>query len=271
MKLSEACRRILFGGTIEDKLTHISSLDFDEVKDFSIPNFPTRDDRIKLSKKQQKFPRGNFHEIEKKAIALHSFANHELLAIEMMACALLLYPHYTPELKRFKKGVVKSLQDEQKHFKIYCCRLNQLGYEFGDFPLRDFFWGQMHKLDTPSKYLAVMSLTFEAANLDFAHYYKHVFQELGDEDTAKILDTVLKDEIGHVHLGVYYLNRWCHDDSLWNYYNKSLPFPITPARGKGKFFIESVRKKARMSDDFILRMKQYQDDFQVTTRKEWKE
>lgn len=269
MKLSEYAKTIIFGEKLEDKLIDPDCIDFDDWREFIVPSKPSRGVGIELSEKNMRFPRGHFHLDEKKAMALHSFANHELLAIEMMACALLLYPHHTPELKKFKMGVIASLKDEQKHFKLYSNRLNDIGFNFGDFVLNEFFWKQMSKLKTPSMYLSVMALTFEAANLDFAHHYKYVFKELGDEKTANILNTVLEDEITHVSLGVHFLNKWREDKSLWTYYLESLPWPLTPARGKGKFFIEEVRRKSRMDDDFISQMKNYQDGFRITKRREW--
>ncbi|MEX1099472.1 MAG: DUF455 family protein, partial [Bacteriovoracaceae bacterium] len=202
--------------------------------------------------------------------ALHSFANHELLAVEMMAAALLIYPHHTEELRRFKRGLFKALKDEQKHFKLYVARLNEIGWEFGDFPLNDFFWRQMSKLKTPSQFCAVMSLTFEAANLDFAHFYEKVFLELGDLKTASVLKVVYEDEIGHVQLGGRYLELWRQDKSFWSYYNENLPWPLTPARSKGKLFVEEARRRARLDQNFIDKIKNYQDDFKITRRKEWK-
>jgi uncharacterized ferritin-like protein (DUF455 family) len=270
MYLDEYCKKILLGQSLADKLTHIACVKFRETIAFDIPALPARENRIQFSTKKLRFPKGHFHEVEKKAIALHTFANHELLAIEMMACALILYPHNTDELKRFKYGVVKSLQDEQKHFKLYVARLNDLGYEFGDFAINDFFWNQMHRLKTPSQYFAAMALTFEAANLDFAHFYKHIFLELGDTKTANILDIVLEDEITHVNLGVTYLNRWRGDKDLWTYYNESLPFPLTPARSMGQNFVEEARVKAKMDFAFIEKLKKYEDEFAITKRKEWK-
>lgn len=270
MKLSDFSNHILLNGSIEDKLTEFSSIEFDHDIASDIPKLPIRNQNISFSSNVVKFPRGHFHEKEKKAIALHSFANHELLAIEMMACALRIFPHHNEELKRFKRGILSSLKDEQKHFKLYCEQLNKLGYEFGDFDLNDFFWNQMKNLDTPQKYLAVMSLTFEAANLDFAHFYKHIFLELGEIEIADVLNTVLVDEISHVNLGVHYLNKWKQDKTLWEYYNENLPWPLTPARSKGKNFIEEVRRKASMDDDFIFNLKNFDDQFKITTRKEWK-
>jgi len=124
-------------------------------------------------------------------------------------------------------------------------------------------------MKTPSEYLSMMALTFEAANLDFAFHYEKLFRDLGDIETADILKIVYEDEISHVGFGVNYLNRWKEDDSLWDYYIKTLPYPLTPARSKGKTFISEGRKKAKMSDSFIEKIRSYNDDYSVTRRKEW--
>lgn len=274
MKLSELTNSILFGENLSDKLVRVDKVEFDDssLKSIGItelPSLPARAQNIQFSQKQLRFPKGAFHLDEKKAIALHSFANHELLAIEMMAAALAIYPHHTDELKRFKKAILVSLRDEQKHFQLYVKRLQQLGYDFGDFPLNDFFWRQMHQLNTPSKYLAVMSLTFEAANLDFAKSYRDIFLEYDDPQTANILNIVYEDEITHVNLGARYMNLWRQDKSLWEYYLQNLPWPLTPARAKGKTFDIEGRIRAQLGNEFIEIMQRYQGDFGITKRKEW--
>ena len=204
MNVEDFAKQILFGENLEDKLSHPDKIVFTN-KPFildSLPPKPGRNKKIKMSNQNIRFPKGHFHLKEKKALALHSFANHELLAIEMMAAALLIYPHHSPELLQFKKGIISTLKDEQKHFSLYVDRLNSIGYEFGDFELNEFFWSQMGLLKTPQEYTSVMALTFEAANLDFAYYYKKEFEKLDDKVTADILDIVLKDEISHVAFGV---------------------------------------------------------------------
>ena len=270
MKLSDFSNHILFNGDKDSKLINVENIEFDDILLTSIPKLPSRNDQLKFSTKNAKFPKGNLFEIEKKAMALHSFANHELLAVEMMACALAIYPHHTDELKKFKRGVISSLQDEQKHFRLYEKRLNDLGYEFGDFEINDFFWKQMKSLKTPTHYLATMALTFEAANLDFAFYFENLFRQMEDFETADVLEIVLKEEISHVGFGVHYLQKWREDKSLWDYYIDHLPFPITPARSKGKIFRKEERLKAKMPEEFISKIQKYQDDFKITQRREWK-
>ena len=69
----------------------------------------------------------------------------------------------------------------------------------------------MEKLPTAAHYTAVMALTFEAANLDFAQYYADVFRNFGDDRTAGILDQVLEDEISHVSFGTHWMKKWRQD------------------------------------------------------------
>ncbi len=265
----ELARQILEGASLTDKLITLDSIQFDEWTPYDLPIMPGRKDKISFTDARIKFPKTpNIFKNEGKAIALHSFANHELLAIEMMAAAILRYPHHTEAEIRFKKGLLKALEDEQKHFSLYVKRINELGYEFGDFPVNDFFWKQMQNLETPESFTAVMSLTFEAANLDFAQYYRDLFRSDNDHATADILDIVLEDEISHVAFGSYWLKKWREDKSLWDYYLSVLPHPLTPARSKGLSYDQIVHKKAMNDDEFVDKLTHFDDPFRVTRRRQ---
>lgn len=262
----EYAKKILLGESLEEKYFS-APIEWTPYQEFTLPELPGRSGKIAFSGRTIKFPKApNLNQKQNTAIALHSFANHELLAIEMMAAAILVYPHSTDEDIRFKKGIVTALKDEQKHLGMYISRLNEFGYEFGDFPLNDFFWKQMPKLKTASQYAAVMALTFEAANLDFAQYYAKVFRSFGDTKTADILDIVLEDEISHVAFGSHWLKRWREDQELWTYYMSSLPFPLTPARAKGVGFDPALHEKAVNDKEFSRQLDLYEDDFLITKR-----
>jgi len=259
-------KTILLGEGLEEKYFN-ASVEWTPYQEFSLPELPGRAGKIAFSSRTIKFPKApNLNQKQNTAIALHSFANHELLAIEMMAAAILIYPHHNDDDIRFKKGILSALKDEQKHLAMYISRLNELGYEFGDFPLNDFFWKQMPKLKTAGQYTAVMSLTFEAANLDFAQYYAKVFRSFGDIKTAEILEVVLEDEISHVAFGSHWMKRWREDQELWNYYVSCLPYPLTPARAKGVAFDPVIHEKAMNDAGFTKSLEQYEDDFLITKR-----
>jgi uncharacterized ferritin-like protein (DUF455 family) len=263
------CRSILEGPNLDDKLIDLGKINFESFQSYSIPQLPGRSNKLKMSDKRTKFPK-NFEHSEARAKALHFFANHELLAIEMMAAALLFFPHHNDEQIKFKKGLVQTLKEEQKHFKLYINRMREFGLEFGDLPLNDFFWRQVHSMKTPEEYLAMMSMTFEMANLDFMMIYKDAFSKVEDHKTASILDIVLEDEISHVAFGVNYLNRKRNSLDLWSYYHSLLPMPLTPVRSKGPFINKTARLKSGIDEDFLEKAEGYTDNYIVTTRKEWK-
>jgi uncharacterized ferritin-like protein (DUF455 family) len=271
MHYRDYARVLLEGASLDDKLILLKNVDYTpSVIEYALPLNPGRSSQLSFDNQQIKFPKNtSFHLGEKRGLALHFFANHELLAIEMMAAALLIYPDHGKDMIQFKKGLVKTIQDEQKHLKMYMGRMKQFGIELGDFPLNDFFWRSMEKLKTPSHFYAAMALTFESANLDFAQFYEKSFRAVEDFETANIMRIVFEDEISHVALGAYWLNQWRGDKDLWIYFKDHLPGVMTPARSKGIHFDRNSRELAGLDHHFLDQLENFRDDFKVTNRKSW--
>lgn len=270
--LSEFAQTLLHGPHLEDKLFSAEDISFEEnFRAQEKARVPGRSPKLNLmddERKQDKFPRAqSLHDQNQRARALHFFANHELQAIEMMAQMLLLFPHDTAPMKKFKQALLFTIADEQKHLRLYVERMKTWGMEFGDLALSDFFWKQMHKIHSPESYLAVMALTFEAANLDFAYFYQNIFEQVGDKTTSRLMRVVLEDEIKHVHVGYHFLSTWHPEKELWSFYKDLLPKPMTPARARGVHFNEEARKQSGFPPDFIDRLKNYEDDFPITRRR----
>ena len=71
-----------------------------------------------------------------------------------------------------------------------------------------YFWRAVSGMASPMDYVAGLSLTFEQANLDFARHFSMCFAEVGDADSAKLLQKIYRDEIGHVAYGLKWFRRW---------------------------------------------------------------
>lgn len=265
MNIDEFAKIILFQGDLESKLLSPKFVtSFNSFEKQKIPELPTRDSKIPFSDKRSSFPK-NLKESSARGKAIHFFANHELLAIEMMAAAILAFDLDVIAQKRLLSTIV----DEQKHFTLYQNRMNEFGTQFGDYPLNDFFWRQLVKVKNFEEFYALVALSLEQANLDFASYYIEVFKELQDEKTVKVLEIVLADEERHVSFGVQHLDK-AKDGELWDYYRSLLPENFTPARAKGIVFNESSRKNSGMDPEFIEKMKNYKDDYELVNRRQWK-
>jgi len=252
MELREWAIRILSADTLEEKLLSPEDLADDAPGAPLIWTTPTRPPGMGFHKHTRKDRLPSFFEhgkADKRAVCLHRFAGHELLAVEIMAYALLAFPDAP---KSFRKGVAHTLKEEQGHVRLYRERMKAFGLSFGDLPLYRNFWAYVPFLTSPLKYVSVMSLTFEMANLDFAPLYGSSFAAYGDEESAALMRKILDDEIAHVSFGCRWLQRWKEEkESEWQTWCKNLPPRMLPSRAKGTHFFSQNREKAGIPQDWI--------------------
>ena len=261
--VSEFAERVLMSNSLEEKLTHApSSLVLDPPKrgGFITPDLPGRPEHLlpQANDGKSPFPSADqLHDEEQRAVLLHFFANHELLAVELMALALLKFPD-APD--SFRRGVLRTLQEEQNHTRWYLQRMKECGVNFGDYHLSPMIWSHISDMESPLDYVSRLSLTFEQANLDYAKHYSTVLAQAGDPKTAKILNKIYHDEIAHVGYGVKWLRRWKQNAQTdWDAWHKQLHFPLSPMRAKGMApFNAEGRRKAGLDEDFIAHLKRFQ-------------
>lgn len=256
MELRSWAERILSATTLEEKLLSPETLtDFapGPVQLWTEPSRPPGMGFQKHHRKERLPPLSELRHPDKRAICLHRFAGHELLAVEIMAYALLAFPEAPAA---FRRGVAHTLKEEQEHVRLYLERMRGLGVNFGDLPLYKHFWAYTPHLRTPVEYLSVMSLTFEMANLDFAPMYGTAFTKQGDEASAALMQRILADEIGHVSFGWNWLKKLKNtEESPWEAWTVALPPRMTPSRARGPSFNEEPRKKIGLPEDWIENLK----------------
>ncbi len=186
---------------------------------------------------------------------LHFFANHELLATELMALVLLRFPDAPAA---FRRGVLQTLRDEQEHTRLYVERMRACGLTFGELPVSGFFWRSVSGMASPLDYVAGLSLTFEQANLDFSRHFAQGFAIVGDTESAALLERIYRDEIGHVAYGLKWFRRWKNPgESDWDAFCRQLKFPLTPRRAKGFAVNAAGRQAAGLDADFIAQLDVY--------------
>jgi uncharacterized ferritin-like protein (DUF455 family) len=254
MELREFAERVLFSSSLEEKLQSPSILtDMHPGSAIATPTAPGRPQGLTF--KATGTSRGEFpgtrhlEKNETRGRLLHFFANHELLATELMALVLLKFPEAPAA---FRKGVLETLKDEQAHTRLYMERMKSCGIEFGAIPVSGYFWRAVSGMESPMDYVAGLSLTFEQANLDFARHFSNCFAEVGDTDSAKLLQKIYRDEIGHVAYGLKWFRRWKNpSESDWEAFCRQLKFPLSPARAKGFSINVEGRKAAGLPVEFI--------------------
>ena len=194
------------------------------------------------------------HDPAQRPRILHALANHELQAAELFAWALLAFPDAPAD---FRRGLLRILDDEQRHTRMYIARVEDAGARFGDFPVNGYFWGKVGAITSPLRFLCAMSLTFENANLDHTTEYAEAARRAGDLKTAAVIERVYRDEIAHVRFGWTWLQAFKRqDESAWEAFRANLTWPLCPAKARGRTFHRSGREAAGLDAEFIARLEQ---------------
>jgi len=259
LTVRDFCRRILESGSLQIKLAP-------PVGDAGGPlvdrpaegalciDWPARDPGLEMHAGVEPLPRPReLVSREARARCLARFANHELMAVEFFAWALLRWPELPAELRR---GFVAVLAEEQLHCRLYLERLQALGSALCEHRLSDYFWKHARAVaQSPygvRAFLCAMGLTFEQANLDFTLIYRDGFRSAGDEASAQVCQRIHDDEIRHVRLAARWMRALAPEGQAEiDAYREAVPFPLAAARAKGRRFEVAARRRAGLSEEFI--------------------
>jgi uncharacterized ferritin-like protein (DUF455 family) len=258
------CLRVLESGDLASKLAAPVDDQGNDLPDSPMGpavfvDRPRRNPGLQMRGGSDRLPRpGQLSDPEHRMRCLSRFAHHELMAVELFAWALLRWPSLPESLRR---GWLSALVDEQRHCRLYLARLEAHGGRFETDDHSDYFWRQVPAIAAspagPCAFLAAMGLTFEQANLDFSLTYRDGFAEAGDQESARVCQVVHDEEIAHVALAVRWLERLSDpvaadtNQTDLDRYLAAVPFPLGPARAKGRRFEVAPRRRAGLSDALI--------------------
>lgn len=142
------------------------------------------------------------HTKEGRAALIHALAHIELNAIDL-ALEICWRFQGMPEL--FYVEWMGVAREEALHFELLRDHLATLGARYGDMPAHNALWdmAERTKHDLLAR-IALVPRTAEARGLDASPPIRAKLVKASDLRGAEILDTILRDEIGHVAIG----NRW---------------------------------------------------------------
>lgn len=216
---------------------------------------PGRPPELRISLQKIKAPRGGaLRDPRKRAALLHTFWHHELQAAELMCWAVLAFPDTPPA---FKRGLIGICRDEIRHMQLYAAAMARLGVDVGDFPVRDWFWQRVPAAASPSAFLAVMGLGFEAGNLDHTRRFAQQFRAMGDEPAACLQELVAREEVPHVAFAAHWFRQFEGELSFARW-SRELPAPLSPMVMRGDPLDRSARSAAGMDEPFLDALEQWQ-------------
>lgn len=140
---------------------------------------------------------------------LHAIAHIELNAVDLALDIVARFAS-SPMPQSFFDGWMQVAFEEAKHFTLVRQRLQALDADYGDMPAHDGLWQAAHdtRNDLTAR-LAVVPLILEARGLDVTPSLLAKMREVGDHDTADVLEIIYEDEKKHVAIGAKWFRFIC--------------------------------------------------------------
>ena len=133
MEVRAFAERVLRSASLGEKLRKPDGVLTDEEPGNPVSlSEPARTDDLKFAPRRTApvMPKaGSLQNDNKRAIAHHILANHELQALEVMADVALRFPEAPTG---FRLGLATIMQEEQRHTRMHVERAATLGLQFGD-------------------------------------------------------------------------------------------------------------------------------------------
>lgn len=189
-------------------------------------------------------PRRRLGSPEGRAALIHAIAHIEFNAINLALDATLRFADMPAA---FYHDWLSVAADEAKHFLLLAERLQQLGYQYGDFSAHNGLWEMAEKTAHDALVrMALVPRVLEARGLDVTPGMIQRLQSVGDNETVAILKIILHEEERHVEVGSLWFRYCCEQrdlepDStfqqlLEQYYQGQIKLPLNePARRRALF------------------------------------
>lgn len=145
-----------------------------------------------------------------RATLLHAVAHIEFNAINLAWDAVYRFQEM-PDA--FVTDWVSVAADEARHFAAVQQRLQDLGYDYGQFPAHNGLW-QM-ALDTAHcvrTRMALVPRVLEARGLDVTPGMMVRLEQVGDQASVDLLAMILREEVRHVDVGSAWFKYCCAQD-----------------------------------------------------------
>ena len=175
---------------------------------------PGRPERPALISPAQ-VPQRSVHSVEGRAALIHAICHIEFNAINLALDAVWRFGGMPED---FYRDWLRVAVEEAYHFSLLHTHLQTLGHRYGDFPAHDGLWAMCEKTqDDITARMALVPRTLEARGLDATPLIQAKLRQVGTPDAlaaVAILDTILREEVGHVAIGNHWYRWLCRERGL---------------------------------------------------------
>ncbi len=178
-----------------------------------------------------KVPRRKLSTLEGQAALLHAISHIEFNAINLAWDAVYRFRDLP---RKFYDDWIKVADEEAYHFSLLNEQLEKLEYSYGDFAAHNGLWEMAVKTEYDVLVrMALVPRVLEARGLDATPPIIAKLKSQGLSHLVKILEIILRDEIGHVAIGSYWFKYFCEQ--------RRLESETTFKKLKSEYFTGSVK------------------------------
>lgn len=173
------------------------------------PETPARDSRFRVVERWSDMVNLPDGHPEKPNEFLHRQMNEEANVLENAARSLAQFPEAEWEIR---KWLARQCADEARHVEVYRKLLERRGGRVGQYPVMNFQYRILGRIDSLLGRLAVQNRTFEADGLDAAVFGAGEARSEGDLELALVYESQSADEVLHVRFANEYIRRKIVED-----------------------------------------------------------
>ncbi|KAG0607919.1 hypothetical protein M758_8G064200 [Ceratodon purpureus] len=180
-----------------------------------VPSRPARLDVVRLVAPRDMPKLGRGGSLQSRQALVHSLVHTESWAIDLSWDIIARFGKAEAMPREFFDDFVRVAQDEGRHFRLLAARLKEMNSSYGALPAHDGLWDSAEATAHDLKArLAVEHCVHEARGLDVLPTTVSRFRKGGDEETAKLLESVIyPEEITHCAAGVKWFSYLCLRDA----------------------------------------------------------
>ena len=165
---------------------------------------------------------------------IHAIAHIEFNAINLAWDAVQRFPDLPAA---FYSDWIQVAREEVDHFCLLRERLRAGGVDYGDFPGHNGLWEMaVRTAHDPLVRMALVPRMLEARGLDVTPGIMKRFSAIDDRETVRVLEVILREEVGHVQFGSRWFDYLCRQrgvdpqetyfDLLENFLNGEIRCPL---------------------------------------------
>lgn len=210
----------LTASVVEDKLSHTHHIrerwlaneygieTQEPIADINEPGRPSRPELVQ----PRNLTRRSLSNREGHGALIHAICHIEFNAINLALDAVYRFRGLP---KDYYGDWLQVADEEATHFQLLREHLQQLGYDYGDFPAHNGLWEMaMKTAHDPMVRMALVPRVLEARGLDVTPGIVAKLQAIEDKTAIAILDIIFRDEIGHVAIGSRWFRYLCEQRGL---------------------------------------------------------